>query len=89
MSSVNLIIVHLLVRNFIGFLELIISRTVSQRSSTILDLLITNYFDDFLNTGTLSSPSTSCDHSIIYAGKMNIHFINFSVLKGMCGILEC
>ena len=60
--------------NFItinGLERLIFEPTrVTSSTSSILYLLITNCSNDFLNTGTLSSPQ-NCDHSIIY-GEMTI-----------------
>ena len=60
--------------NFItinGLEQLISEPTrVTSSTSSFLDLLITNCSNNFLNTGTLSSPQ-NCDHSIIY-GEMNI-----------------
>ncbi len=43
---------------------------VTNRCSSILDLIITNYPVFFTNTGTLRPPS-NCDHSVVFA-KMNI-----------------
>ena len=43
---------------------------VTNRCSSILDLIITNYPAFLTNTGTLSPPS-NCDHSVVFA-RMNI-----------------
>ena len=60
--------------NFItinGLEQLISEPTrVTSNTSSILDLLITNCSNDFLNTGTLSSPQ-NFDHPIIY-GEMTV-----------------
>ena len=45
---------------------------VIQNGATILDLIITNCPGYFVQSGTLS-PSTNCDHSLIFA-KMNLSF---------------
>ena len=62
--------------NFItlnGLKQLISETTlVTLSTSTTLDLLITNCSNEFLNTGTLSSP-LNCDHSVIF-GEMAIVF---------------
>jgi exonuclease III len=52
---------------------------VTNRCSSILDLIITNYPVFFTNTGTLS-PSSNCDHSVVFA-KMNIQIFKCYAYK--------